>query len=249
MIRMLHLFPNLMNLYGDWGNAAVLAGALERMGASVELVETDNADRVDPRSFDWVFIGAGTERRTAFAARRLADKAGAFAEAAEAGTAMLFTGSACELACRRIEGGDEPLAGLGLFDAVVRRTEERQTGDVLYASDLSDRLCAGFLNKSGFLITEEAPLFRPIFGPGSFEDGHQLDADGEGLARGGVIATYVTGPILVRNPWLKRIVADGIFSRACPGAVPRPYDDGAAEKGWKVTVSELEKRKAAAAGR
>ncbi|MDD6262588.1 MAG: hypothetical protein PUA83_05835 [Clostridiales bacterium] len=246
MIRLLHLFPNLMNLYGDWGNIAVLDRALRSMGAETEVVSGDCADGVDLMGFDFVFIGAGTEKRVRQAAERLSGMRDEFHAAAREGKVMLFTGTASELVCREIAAENESFKALGLFDAVVRRTADRQTGDVLYRSGLSDRLAAGFVNKSGFVMTEEPPLFTPCFGPGSFESAGGTEVPGEGLHRGNVFATYLTGPVLVRNPWLKKIVAEELFRRAYPGAEPKAYSDEYAEKGWSVTVSELEKRMNAA---
>ena len=243
MIKILYLFPKLLNLYGDRGNIAVLKRSLELMGAEVSVTETEEAEGFDPCDFDFVYCGAGTENKIALAAQKLEHHAEKYRAAAEKGVSMLFTGSAMELTCREIAVEDGSVACLGIFDATVRRTDDRQTGDVLYASELSEKLVAGFINKSGFIRSSVRPMFVPFFGPSSFEDAHQLDIDGEGLCVNKVRATYVTGPVLVRNPWLKRIIAAELFDRAYEGAEPKVYEDEYAEKGWVVTVSELLKRK------
>ena len=243
MIRILYLFPKLLNLYGDRGNIAVITRALEKMGAEVSVSETEDPKEFDPCDFDFVYCGAGTENKIALAAKKLSAVSEKYRLAAEKGVSMLFTGSAMELTCKEIESAGEKISALGIFDAVVRRTDDRQTGDVLYNSRLSDKFVAGFINKSGFIRTAETPMFTPWFGPSSFEDGHQLDIAGEGLAKNNVRATYVTGPILVRNPWLKRIIAGELFEKCCNGVAPCEFEDEYADKGWSVTVSELEKRK------
>ena len=247
MIKILYLFPKLLNLYGDRGNIAVLTRALENMGAEVSVTETEDPVSYDPSAFDFVYCGAGTENKISLAAKKLAPMAETYAIAAEKGVSMLFTGSAMELTCKEIVTSQEKFSALGIFNASVRRTEDRQTGDVLYNSELSDKLIAGFINKSGFVCSSEEPMFSPWFGPSSFEDEHQLDIAGEGLAKNKVRATYVTGPILVRNPWLKRIIAAELFEKCCSGVTPSVFEDEYADKGWAVTVSELEKRKNAGA--
>ena len=243
MIKILYLFPKLLNLYGDRGNIAVLTRALEKMGAEVSVTETEDPENFDPSDFDFVYCGAGTENKIALAACKLSPLADLYKSAAEKGVSMLFTGSAMELTCKEIITADGCVPALGIFDAKVRRTEDRQTGDVLYASELSDNLIAGFINKSGFVCSSVKPMFIPFFGPSSFEDLHQLDIDGEGLTVNKVRATYVTGPVLVRNPWFKRIIATELFNKDSNGAEPKIYEDDYAEKGWIVTVSELLKRK------
>ncbi len=242
LVKILHLFPSLLNLYGDYGNVAVLSRALEKMGAEVSVTETEEPESHSPADFDFIFCGAGTENKISLAAKKLFPVSESYRAAAESGVSMLFTGSAMELTCKTVNGEK----ALGIFDAAVRRTADRQTGDVLYKSELENKLVAGFINKSGFVSTREKPLFTPHFGPSSFEDSHQLDVPGEGLAKNKVRATYVTGPILVRNPWLKAIIAAELFEKCEAGKTPAPYSDEFAEKGWAVTVSELEKRKAAA---
>ena len=243
MIKILYLFPKLLNLYGDRGNIAVLTRALENMGAEVSVTETEDPKAYDPSAFDFIYCGAGTENKISLAAKKLVPVAEKYVLAAENGVSMLFTGSAMELTCKEIVTSKEILPAIGIFNASVRRTEDRQTGDVLYNSKLSDKLIAGFINKSGFVCSSEAPMFSPWFGPSSFEDEHQLDISGEGLAKNKVRATYVTGPILVRNPWLKRIIATELFEKAYKGITPNAFADDYADKGWSVTVSELEKRK------
>ncbi|MBR4941226.1 MAG: hypothetical protein IKZ19_04410, partial [Clostridia bacterium] len=229
--------------YGDRGNVTVLTRALENMGTEVSVTETEEPSSVNPSDFDFIYCGAGTENKIALAAKKLAPAASAFKTAAEKGVSMLFTGSAMELVCSEIRLENETVKALGIFDAAVRRTSDRQTGDVLYNSDFFEKLLAGFINKSGFICTSEKPLFKPWFGPSSFEDEHLLDISGEGLGKYSVRATYVTGPVLVRNPWFKRIIAAELFAACENGKTPSEYADEYAEKGWKVTVSELEKRK------
>lgn len=242
MIKILHLFPKLLNLYGDRGNIIVMVKALEKLGADVLVTETEEPEVFDPSDFDFVFCGAGTENKIAVAAKKLSPLSAKYAVAADSGVIMLFTGSAMELTCKEIITSEGNISALGIFNASVRRTSDRQTGDVLYKSNISDKYIAGFINKSGFVRSAEDPMFTPWFGPSSFEDEHQLDIAGEGLSKNGVMATYVTGPILVRNPWFKRIIAEGLFEKCC-GAVPCGFEDEYADKGWAVTVSELEKRK------
>ena len=242
MVKILHLFPKLLNLYGDRGNIAVLGRALSSMGAEVSVTCAEELEGLDIASFDFIYCGSGTENKIALAAQKLSSFSEQFKTAAEKGTSMLFTGSAMELTCREIVSEGKSLPCLGIFNASVRRTADRQTGDVLYESGLSDRIVAGFINKSGFIRTEEKPLFTPKFGPSSFEDSHQLDIPGEGLGKKRVRATYVTGPVLVRNPWLKSLIATELFETCEKGRVPAKYSDEYAEKGWAVTVSELEKR-------
>lgn len=61
-LKLLHLYHNLMNLYGEYGNIKALTRHLEDQGAKVHLTETDTADGVCLADFDFIYIGSGTEK-------------------------------------------------------------------------------------------------------------------------------------------------------------------------------------------
>ena len=243
MIRLLHLFPELMNLYGEYANLLVLQKAIHLMGVDAKIVAMDDPSDIDITAFDFLYIGAGTERKVELAAEKLNGIAQSIRSAANDGMPMLFTGSASELMCKQIITAQKTIPAIGYFDAVVRRTDDRQTGDVNYSCPLSEKSVVGFINKSGFVSSREPFLFSSEFGPGSVEVNGSADGTSEGFMRNNVIATYLTGPILVKNPWLKRYFAEKIISRIMPEKTLKPFDDVYAEKGWWITVEELTKRK------
>ena len=62
MIKMLHLYYDIMNLYGDYGNVSILKKHLEDQGFEVLLDKKTIEDCVDIDEYDFIFIGSGTER-------------------------------------------------------------------------------------------------------------------------------------------------------------------------------------------
>lgn len=243
MIRLCHLYPDLLNLYGEYANLTVLARALTQCGQEVEICHVDPGDPIDLSGVDLVYAGAGTESRIELARRALEPYAEIFRKAAAAGLPMLFTGSAAELTAKTLtglDGAEQPC--LGITDCRAVRTDGRELGDVLYRSDLSENLLAGFLNKSGYLTDVAAPLFTAEFGPGGIRgsDGKELPA--EGIRQGNVFATYALGPILARNPWLKRKLAAIILERAIGSGDVSAIADDWSDKGYAITVRELQKR-------
>ena len=164
--------------------------------------------------------------------------------AAKAGVPMLFTGSAAELTARTIAKTDgKTIECLGLTDCDAVRSTGRELGDVLYASKLSEKLLAGFINKSGWLKNVASPLFTAEFGPGGIVDEKGEVIAAEGIRTGSVTATYAIGPILARNPWLKRLYAADILQRKTGSADVSAIADDASDKGYEITVRELLKRK------
>jgi CobQ-like glutamine amidotransferase family enzyme len=91
---------------------------------------------------------------------------------------------------------------VGLVDLhTVREPGPRLIGNCAIEADLGDgaRVIAGFENHGGrtYLGAGEQPLGRVLAGHGN------NDRDGfEGVRRGGVIGTYLHGPLLPKNVWL-----------------------------------------------
>ena len=61
-MRIIHLFADLCNLYGDYGNVCGLKRALENKGQNVEVEYQSIDDEIDVSGADLVFIGSATER-------------------------------------------------------------------------------------------------------------------------------------------------------------------------------------------
>src|SRR3712207_9115741 len=72
-LRVCALYPELMNIYADRGNIAVLRARLEWRGHELELAAASLGDEVDPRRHDLFYIGGGQDRDQAAVARDLAD--------------------------------------------------------------------------------------------------------------------------------------------------------------------------------
>src|SRR5215217_1571745 len=61
-IRLAHLYPTLMNLYGDRGNIIALRRRCEARGITLEVHALGLGDPFDADAFDLVFIGGGQDR-------------------------------------------------------------------------------------------------------------------------------------------------------------------------------------------
>ena len=61
-MKLLHLYHDIMNLYGDYANIAAMKRILEKSGAQVALDKRTLGDDVRFSDYDFVFIGSGTER-------------------------------------------------------------------------------------------------------------------------------------------------------------------------------------------
>ncbi|MBR6951126.1 MAG: hypothetical protein IKH56_05275 [Oscillospiraceae bacterium] len=219
-IRILHLFPDLMNLYGDYANISILKRYMEKEGCACEV--TASNDAVDPNGYDLVFIGCGTERSSLRALELLLPFREAFERYAAQGGQLLLTGTAFEIFCRSIKEDDPDnltLEGMGLIPAVVSRTrKKRYLGDVIYSFGADGKTVIGFVNKCSQTELDGPALFQT-----GTEQGNTVSSGSEGYLSNGIVATGLTGPVLIKNPDLCRWLLDRLYEKA--GFAPAQRDE------------------------
>jgi lipid II isoglutaminyl synthase (glutamine-hydrolysing) len=220
-LRVCSLYPELMNIYADRGNIAVLQARCEWRGLGFELTGVTLGDSLDAGAADLFYMGGGQDRDQALVARDMADtKRDALHAAAARGAVVLAVCGGYQLLGHSYQMGDEELPGVGLVDLhTVREPGERLIGNCAIEADLGTgpRVIAGFENHGGrtYLGAGEKPLGRVLKGFGNNgKDGF------EGVHRGNVIGTYLHGPLLPKNVWL----ADRLIELAL-GVELEPLDD------------------------
>ena len=202
-LRVCALYPELMNIYADRGNLAVLRARCEWRELGFELAGSTLGEPLDPTAHDLFYMGGGQDRdQVAVAHDMVKTKRDALHAAAGDGAVVLAVCGGYQLLGSGYELGDEELPGVGLVDLrTVREPGPRLIGNCAIEADLGtgSRLIAGFENHGGrtYLGEGERPLGRVIKGHGNNgRDGS------EGVHRGNVIGTYLHGPLLPKNVWL-----------------------------------------------
>lgn len=233
-IQLLHLYPQLMGLYGEWGNLALLRRNLEDRGFLVTVTH-------DPQALstaDFVFMGAGTERSQRAVLEDLRQHGSALAQAVEREVPMLFTGTAMDLLGSVItDAAGTEYAGLGLWGFTAQESDKRIVGDVLGASTLTEQPVVGFMNKCCLIRGIKSPFLTGC----ELGFGNESQGGAEGLWSRHVLGTHLTGPLLVKNPALAKFFVDLI----CVCAEAQPLLEAKThlfqDRGYQVTVSELRK--------
>jgi CobQ-like glutamine amidotransferase family enzyme len=202
-LRVCSLYPELMNIYADRGNIAVLRARCEWRGLGFEHAAASLGEPLDPDAHDLFYMGGGQDRdQIAVAHDMAATKRDALHAAAGRGAVVLAVCGGYQLLGHSYELGGEQLPGVGLVDLhTVREPGPRLIGNCAIEADLGTgpRVIAGFENHGGrtYLGDGERPLGRVLSGHGN------NDRDGfEGVHRDNVIGTYLHGPLLPKNIWL-----------------------------------------------
>ena len=237
--RFIHFYPDLMSLYGSYGNAAVLKRYLERLGNTVTVETVGLGAPADLTGGDFLFMGAGTERAARAAMEDFARLGAGVRAAAEAGAVMLFAGTAMELLGTSVTEADgTSYGGIGLAGFSTVHSERRMVEDVYGHTDLFPEAVVGFMNKCGTVSGVETPLLASV----EFGIGNEGEKTPEGFHWKNVFASELTGPILVKNPRLLESLASALYARQ-GGALPEERAaDSWAVRGYAVTEEQLRRR-------
>lgn len=238
-LRFVHFYPDLMSLYGSWGNPAILRRHLEALGNTVTVDTIRPGEDAQLDGADFLFMGAGTERSQKAALDDVRRFAPAIRAAADRGTAMLFCGTAMQLLGRSITDAEGRVyEGLGVAGFESVQGTQRFVGDVLGQTDLYPEPVVGFMNSCALISGVETPLLREL----SMGFGNDRERGPEGYCRNGVFASELTGPLLVKNPPLLRRVIETIYAHRGETLPQEPPRFPAEEESFSTACRELQAR-------
>ncbi len=208
-----HLFPDLLNLYGDGGNVKVLERRARERGIPVEVRRVNHGEHVDLAGVDLVFLGGGPDREQRLASEdlmRMRDDLHAYVE--DDGVLLAICGGFQILGHEWLLG-EEVVKGLGLVDMTTERAPggsgNRLIGNIALRSPLADQAVVGYENHAG---RTRLGVGVEAFGDVASSTGHgNNDSDKrDGVRYKNVVGTYLHGPLLPKNPQ----VADALLIRA-----------------------------------
>lgn len=207
-LRIVYLYPDALNLYGDGGNVIALERRCAWRGIPVLVDEVRMGETLDLTDADIVMMGGGSDRDQLAVAHELLaqkDKVAAYVE--DGGSLLAICGS-YQLLGRSYYMGENRVEGLGVIAAETVRGSDRLIGNVAVKTDLASEPFVGFENHGGrtLLDAEAMPLGTSVV----TGTGNNGDDGFEGLIYKGVIGTYLHGPALPKNPEL----ADWLIAHA-----------------------------------
>jgi len=209
-LRLGHLYPDQLNMYGDRGNIITLRQRSAWRGITLRHIVLDLDEPLRPDDFDLLFIGGGQDKEQDEVARDLrVVKAGALREAVESDMPVLGVCGGYQLLAKFYRPAEGPeLEGVGILDAWTihkGKAVPRCIGNV--ALKWGDQTLVGFENHGGrtYLGAGAQPLGKVLYGHGNNSEDHQ-----EGCVYRNTFGTYLHGSLLPKNPHF----ADHIISLA-----------------------------------
>ncbi len=217
-VRIGLVLPDVMGTYGDGGNAVVLRQRLLLRGIPAEIVEITLADPV-PDSLDLYTLGGAEDYAQRLATRHLIRYPG-LQKAAGRGAPVLAICAAVQVLGHWYEtSSGERVDGVGMLDATTSPQHQRTIGELLSRPLLSGltQQPTGFENHRGGTVLgpAAAPLAAVTKGAGNRAgDGY------DGVVQGSVVATYMHGPCLARNPELADLLLSHAVGELTPLELP-----------------------------
>lgn len=194
-LRILHLYPNELNTYGDRGNALTLKRRIGWHGMEVVFDYHHPGGKL-PAGADIVIGGGGQDSAQADVQNDILKIGDQLHEMAAAGVPMVLICGAYQLFGRRfVTSTGHEIKGIGVFDLETFAGPKRMIGNLMIKSEFG--LLFGFENHSGqtFLGKNLAPLGKVRRG-----NGNNGKDKTEGARVNNVFGTYMHGPFLPNNP-------------------------------------------------
>lgn len=224
-----HLFPELLNLYGDKGNIAALRKRLEWRGIEAEVImHTAELGRIDFSATDIIFLGGGSDREEEIVLGKLMEQKQELKDFVEGGGSVAAICGGFPMLGKSLYINNKQCQGLGILDIKTEAatSQKRLMGDVILKCDGLNSKVVGFENhQSRTAIGSHTPLGKLVKGNGC--DGESVY---EGVIYKNVLATYLHGPIFPKNPELCDRFLLNCLKNKYPGFKDFPHiDDGLEE--------------------
>ncbi|MBI3282814.1 glutamine amidotransferase [Candidatus Curtissbacteria bacterium] len=131
-LRICHLYPDLMDTYGDRGNIITLIKRCQWRGIKASVTNISVGNTLSAGDFDIFFFGGGQDRQQEIVGRDLPKKAKALKTAIEGGTTLLSICGGYQLLQNYFKTLDGiTIEGIGLFDAYTQGSTTRMIGNLL----------------------------------------------------------------------------------------------------------------------
>lgn len=199
-LNICHLYPDLLNVYGDMGNILILKQRAEERGIKVNIIDVSIGDEFKEDDYDIVFFGGGQDYEQSIVSKDIIEgKREKIQKYVEDGKVLLAICGGYQLLGKyyRAPNG-EKLEGLSILDIYTEGGDTRFIGNTVIYNEEFNETYVGFENHSGrTYINNLKPLGKVVHGYGNNgEDGY------EGCIYKNTYCTYFHGSLLSKNPEL-----------------------------------------------
>ncbi len=202
MIKVLHLYYDLLNLYGEQGNILALKRAFKNQNVEIEVDYLSVQDKIDFKKYDLVYLGSGSAENLLIALEDIKRHKKELKKYIESKKVLLATGNSYLLFGQKINNLD----ALGIFDYYAASSEKMAHESLMELYQEKDVI--GFQNREFMVNNKKNHLFKVKEGLCD-----NLKSEYEGYHEYNFYGTFVIGPLLIRNPHFTNILVKEIMEK------------------------------------
>ena len=212
MIKVLHLYYDLLNLYGEQGNILALKRAFKNQNVEIEVDYLSVQDKIDFQKYDLVYLGSGSTENLLIALEDIKRHKKELKKYIESKKVLLATGNSYLLFGQKINNLD----ALGIFDYYAASSEKMAKESLMELYQEKDVI--GFQNREFIVNNKKNHLFKVKEGLCD-----NLKSEYEGYHEYNFYGTFVIGPLLIRNPHFTNKLVKEIMEKN--NLIYHEYDD------------------------
>ena len=216
-----HLYPDLLNLYGDRGNIQCMMKRSIWRGIEAETIAFSMGDSIDFSKLDIVLLGGGSDREQRIVCSKLSSIRDDFRSYVEDGGSVIAVCGGYQLLGHYYKTEEGTLEGLSLVDLYTEQGSPRLIDNIVLENPDFSLPIVGFENHGGrTYIGNNKPFGKVLYGHGNNgEDGT------EGVLYKNVVGTYLHGPLLPKNPHICDYLLSNALERKYGNGTLSPLDD------------------------
>ena len=199
-LKILWMYHDLMDLYGDKGNIETLRYRASKRGIDVVVDTCTLEEERNIEDYDIFFLGGGADKEQTLIYKDLLARKESILKAKQSGTAFLLICGGYQLFGQYyLDQDGQKIDGLGIYDYYTESSDRdhRCIGNIVVETNIHDKkvTVVGFENHGGQTKEVSNPFGKVLVG-----HGNTFDSGFEGYMDTQTIATYMHGPLLPKNP-------------------------------------------------
>jgi CobQ-like glutamine amidotransferase family enzyme len=209
------MYADMLDLYGDSGNMEVMAFRCKKRGIDCQIDKYSiDSEMPDFSSYDLIYIGGGADLEQQHISADLLKCRDGIVKAYKNGTFLFLICGGYQLMGKYYRDADgNDIKGLGLFDyftVAPNSRRKRCIGNIVIETKLTGKpvKVVGFENHGGQTQGVKTPFGKVLFG-----NGNCSKSEAEGYCEKNVIATYLHGPCLSKNPEISDYMIEYCINR------------------------------------
>ena len=241
-IKILHMYADMLDLYGDSGNMEIISYRCRMRGIECVIDKYSiDSEMPDFSAYDLIYIGGGADLEQQHISADLLKCREGIVRAYKSGTLLFLMCVGYQLRVKYYSDADgNDIKGLGLFDyytVAPASRRKRCIGNIVIETEITGKpvKVVGFENHGGQTQGVKTPFGKVLYG-----NGNCSKSEAEGYCGKNVIATYLHGPCLAKNPEISDYMIEYCVNRgASEHTALAPLDDKLEKECRKVMVDRL----------